>query len=172
MLINISKINKGEFKWITDTFLGSEIPERLKSDQDFISHCHNENGEYYYPATYKIGNGIYTTHLLEEVLKTYFGVDNVKPYDYDADPDVYGTADDIDQILENQDHKNWFINHKNKYILGVDMINKIDQPARDGFRKHKWGPYIGNKSKGFEYLYDEPDMNHIIIYHFYRILNN
>lgn len=172
MLIDIPKINKGEFKWITDTFLGCDVPESLRSDQDFLNACHKEADEFYYPAIYKLGNGIYTTHLIEDVIKEYFGT-NVIIYNCDCDydePVKYGTADDIDQILENADIKKWFIDSENKYILGIRIFHKEDQEPIGGFRKHKWGPYIGTKSKGYEYLYNEPDMEYIICYHFYKIL--
>lgn len=43
---------------------------------------------------------------------------------------------------------------------------KADQPARFGWRWHKWGPYLGvHDIEGYEYLYDTPTVERVYSYH-------
>lgn len=55
-----------------------------------------------------------------------------------------------------------------KFIVTVTPIIKSEQPASGGWRWHKWGPYIGNYEPTTEYLYDEPDIEKVYVYHIYE----
>ena len=37
------------------------------------------------------------------------------------------------------------------------------------WRWHKWGPYIGTKEPKCEYLYDEPEIDKVVIFELYEI---
>lgn len=41
---------------------------------------------------------------------------------------------------------------------------KEHEPPKDGWRWHKWGPYIGTQEPKAEYLYDEPTITLIYTY--------
>jgi len=75
----------------------------------------------------------------------------------------YGVADNISQVyrkyrkvLKNPDHD---------IIVQVDEVRKCDQYPRGGWRWHKHGDYIGNQNPQCEYLYDEPKIDKVILYH-------
>jgi hypothetical protein len=85
--------------------------------------------------------------------------------------EFYGVADTYEQILNNPEYKEQFIDAPKKYVLLFGLIYKSDQPEHGGWRWHKWGHYIGEKTITTEYLYDEKDINSVVIFHFYEILD-
>lgn len=78
----------------------------------------------------------------------------------------YGVCDNVEQILarfsiaEIPDRK---------FCLGIAPVFKKDQPPRDGWRWHKWGPYLGTHKIEWEYLADEENIEYVLIYHIYEI---
>lgn len=75
----------------------------------------------------------------------------------------YGVADNIEQVLER--YKNVIDNQDTKIIITAAPITKDDQPEDGGWRWHKWGQYIGEQEPQCEYLYDEPVIDEVIIFH-------
>jgi len=83
--------------------------------------------------------------------------------------DNYGVCDSIDQfmsefgeLLERSPHK---------LVISFTHIRKDAQPAKDGWRWHKWGPYVGNGTPSTEYLCDEPGFpDGVYTYHIYGLL--
>lgn len=78
----------------------------------------------------------------------------------------YGVADSIEQIKE---HYKDLIENDKKYCITVSSVKKKDQPKSGGWRWYKWGEYIGTKTSNSEYLYDETDIDEVIIYHIYVV---
>lgn len=88
----------------------------------------------------------------------------------------YGVCDNPEQLLNAYD----FEKDERKLVIALTPIYKKDQPPKEGWRWHKWGPYIGNKRKMcncnpkfsipvYEYLYDEPDVDLVYCFHIYEI---
>ena len=57
-----------------------------------------------------------------------------------------------------------------KYAVFFTEMNKEDQSEEGGWRWSKWGEYIGNQKSSAEYLYDEPDIDLVFVYHIYRVI--
>ena len=97
----------------------------------------------------------------------------IKPYyEIDQYPDLknigsYGVCDNYLQVLEQEPD---LIKSDNKYVITVTPINKDNQPEEGGWRWHKWGSYIGTQKPTTEYLYDEPEIEEVYVYHVYQIL--
>ena len=80
----------------------------------------------------------------------------------------YGVCDNYQQVLtqcpqleEDPDRE---------FVISVTPIHKSSQSEKDGWRWHKWGPYIGVHKPQKEYLYDEPVIEAVFVYHIYEIL--
>lgn len=85
----------------------------------------------------------------------------------------YGVADNIEQIKEY--YKRQIENKNEKYIISLSPVfqDKENKGKEDGWRWHKWGPYIGELDSKYEYLDDEdfgPDFQgYVICFHCYKI---
>ena len=80
---------------------------------------------------------------------------------------AYGVCDSIDQLLGLYD----FEADPRKFCISFCKIRKEDQSDCGGWRWHKWGPYVGEQTpSGCEYLYDEPVIESVMVYHIYQIL--
>jgi hypothetical protein len=56
-----------------------------------------------------------------------------------------------------------------RFTLAFTRVRKRDQPDEGGWRWHKWGEYIGEKSPQYEYLYDEGnEIEEVYCYHVYE----
>lgn len=78
----------------------------------------------------------------------------------------HGVADSAEQVYA---HYKFLEDDSEQYFVSLTPIAKNHQPEDGGWRWHKWGPYIGNqKRSGCEYLYDEPDIDLVFVYHVYR----
>lgn len=75
----------------------------------------------------------------------------------------YGVADNIEQVLER--YKAVIDSPTTKIIITAAPICKDEQPSDGGWRWHKWGEYIGTQEPQCEYLYDEPSIDEVIIFH-------
>ena len=79
----------------------------------------------------------------------------------------YGVADSLENIKEVK--KIFFDTPDRKFILSVSQIRREDQPERDGWRWEKWGPYIGTRKSQADYLYHEPEIESVLIFHFSEV---
>lgn len=80
----------------------------------------------------------------------------------------YGVCDSPEQLMEfvgdllDQDER--------EFVVSVTHIPKKKQPAKGGWRWHKWGPYIGTGKSQCEYLSDEPGFEDgVFVYHVYQL---
>lgn len=80
--------------------------------------------------------------------------------------DNYGVCDNYQQVLDYYPELN---NLNRKFVLSLYKISKKNQPKNGGWRWHKWGKYIGNQNPRQEYIYDEPEIEEVIVYHIYEI---
>lgn len=76
----------------------------------------------------------------------------------------YGVCDNVDQILERCPE---IAANNRQYIITLTPIVRANQPAEGGWRWHKWGEYIGTHLPLHEYLYDEKNIDQVLVYHVY-----
>ena len=77
-----------------------------------------------------------------------------------------GVADTVEQVLAH--HQNQVDDPEKEYVLVVTPILRKHQPARGGWRWHKWGEYIGAHEVTREHLYDQPEIDFVLVYSLYR----
>jgi hypothetical protein len=82
----------------------------------------------------------------------------------------YGVADNLDQIKAK--YKEQIDQKRNKYVIAFDLLKKSSQYEEGGWRWHKWGKYIGTQKPQCEYLYDEPEIEEIVVYTVYKLLGD
>jgi hypothetical protein len=113
----------------------------------------------------RIEEGLYYTHL-----NFHCDIDEkVEPYPtlYDYNIPGYGVCDSVEQWKEA--YYDILKSSYRKYVIAFVEIYREDEPPRDGWRWHKWGPYIGNYKIQYEYLYNET-IDKIVLFHVYEIL--
>lgn len=93
--------------------------------------------------------------------------DQAKPYKDTYILHEYGVADNAEQVLAH--YKFLEEDKENTYFVSLTPVFREHQPADGGWRWHKWGQYIGcQKREGYEYLYDEKNIEYVLVYHVYR----
>jgi ribonucleotide reductase alpha subunit len=85
---------------------------------------------------------------------------------FDNTVECYGVADNIEQIKEFYKDQ---IASNNPIVISVTEINKNTQPEDGGWRWHKWGQYIGTMEPQCEYIYDEPEIDSVFVFHAYSV---
>ena len=55
-----------------------------------------------------------------------------------------------------------------RFMVNFSMVFKGHQPEKGGWRWHKWGPCIGKLRPTTEYLYDEPDIDAVMLFTVYE----
>lgn len=84
-------------------------------------------------------------------------------YDWKHSRDTYGVADSVSQIYRK--YRKVLNNPDYLFIVDVCEVRKDHQPEDGGWRWHKWGTYIGKKEPQCEYLYDEPKIDSVFVFH-------
>jgi hypothetical protein len=131
--------------------------------------------------------GIYFTGLnFEHKIKQFTDFDVIGSYDrlgkdglpkrYEQDSNMmdyfentiecYGVADNIEQIKEKYKDQ---INSDAPIVISLSEMCKENQPEDGGWRWHKWGEYIGTQNPQCEYLYDEPEIDSVFVFHVYAV---
>lgn len=77
----------------------------------------------------------------------------------------YGVIDKPEQLLELYD----FDADPRRFFISVTPMLKQHQSEDGGWRWHKWGPYLGSQRPTMEYLYDEPVIEEVWVYHIYQL---
>lgn len=78
----------------------------------------------------------------------------------------YGVADNIEQVKQ---YAKEMIESDNPVVISVTEIRKDEEPEEGGWRWHKWGQYIGKQKPKCEYLYDEPKIESVYVFHVYAV---
>ena len=82
---------------------------------------------------------------------------------------IYGIADNVEQI---KDYLKKYIDVPDeKYIIAVTPVFQHKGEA-DGWRWHKWGPYIGTLNPQYEYLDDEnfgDNFKYVLCFELYKV---
>lgn len=177
MLVDLT-INKVEVERILKVCKEHNIPETsLSSHPD----NHIETGVYRCGCDFNFGEEefVETSNLSYEdkylsMVRTWAepldGVDDKIILDMDSQ---YGVSDNIEQIKAY--YRGWFDKPDTKWVIAVTPVfqNKGNKGKGDGWRWHKWGPYIGNLNPMSEYLDDEDFgdefQGYILCYHIYPV---
>ena len=111
--------------------------------------------------------GIYETDLNFNFVITYFSNEQIHEQYYSfSDKDNFGICDNYEQIINNYPELNV---ENRKFIVSMTKIRKSDEPMSGGWRWHKWGEYIGIQNPIREYIYDEPVIEEVYVYHIYEL---
>lgn len=82
---------------------------------------------------------------------------------------TYGVADTVDQVRTYFQQQ--IADPLHHYVIAVYPIFKRDQPPTGGWRWTKYSAYIGTQQRsGAEYLFDEPEIDTILLKQQYRVL--
>lgn len=55
-----------------------------------------------------------------------------------------------------------------EYVVELACISKEEQPEQHGWRWEKWGEYIGEQIPQADYLFDEPNIKEVFVFHIYK----
>lgn len=78
----------------------------------------------------------------------------------------YGVCDNYEQVLNQYPELQ---NSNKKFVVSLTPMTKSEEPESGGWRWHKWGEYIGEQNPTHEYLYDEPEIEEVFVYHIYEL---
>jgi hypothetical protein len=106
-------------------------------------------------------------HPLGTPLPDYTKTPHIWPDWYEEAISSGGVADNVEQVL----HKlSPLVNNMIRtFVLEITWMRKKDQSEHGGWRWHKWGEYIGTQQPTCEYLYDEPIIEEVLVYHLHEI---
>lgn len=111
----------------------------------------------------RLQEGVYVGHLnLHSEINRNFVKDEYPRWD-DWKFNAYGVCDTPEQMLEY--YKEVLADPDRNFSVCFHLICREDQSPDGGWRWHKWGPYIGEQNPKCEYLYDEPDIDEIYVFH-------
>jgi hypothetical protein len=91
---------------------------------------------------------------------------------YSLDPEgeicTYGVCDSPAQFFETKIGQ-YVVNDPRPMCVSFTAMHRSEQDPRGGWRWHKWGEYIGIQEPTCEYLYDEPVIVLVYVYHMYLL---
>lgn len=136
-----------------------------------------------------LGQGVYETHLnfahdIRSLIVTEYAFMDVLRAHIDRNgtlrergeklaplPDLpfdFGVCDTWEQITARWPEL--AADEEHAYLISVTPIRKADQSPEGGWRWHKWGPYIGDHEPRCEYLYQEPAIDQVYVFHIIEVL--
>lgn len=182
-MLSVIKPNKELYrKWLADVRNYNENDPFVKENPEFKVPEPKHIRSIYtpYKAFYEAVNGddspffVKDTRGADELSGFYIGALNVN-HDLEAmfgislkDTWTYGVCDNASQVyayLEEQGK----LSDDSKYVVLLHPVLKKHEPARDGWRWHKWGPYIGEYEHCCEYLYDEEGIEGVLVFEVYTV---
>lgn len=100
--------------------------------------------------------------ILDSYPKVYISPGCSYPASFFVDDSPQAVVDRLKDILTDAD---------GDYFVTITHIRKDDQESEGGWRWHKWGPYVGARDPQCEYLYDEPDIDGVVVAHIYQTMS-
>lgn len=79
----------------------------------------------------------------------------------------FGVCDTPEQLLSMYD----FDADPRRFFITFTEMRKDEQSDWGGWRWHKWGEYLGTQDPQCEYLYDEPVIESVYVFHIYELLD-
>lgn len=77
----------------------------------------------------------------------------------------FGVCDNVEQIIARCPE---LVTSPRQFLITVHRVVRSEQEPDGGWRWHKWGDYIGVHSPTTEYLYDEPEIEQVLVFHIYE----
>lgn len=139
------------------------------------------------PRIERLSQGLYrgglnATLLMESVIENEYPFDPIQPpEEFDRDewfremvrryqdetyPSDYGVVDYPAQVVEMFP---LVIEDERPLIITFGEVRKDHQSDWGGWRWHKWGTYYGVHEPQCEYLYDEPDIDAVWVFHIMQV---
>jgi hypothetical protein len=141
------------------------IDEPMAMELDFIANMIGGlNGNEMSPK--RLEAGIYErpdfggSHFLPGYSQFIYEIDNMLSIG------EYGVCDNYQQILDQCPELK--LDNSRKFVVTITPVLRKNQSPTGGWRWHKWGSYIGDKKPQCEYLYDEPEIDSVYVYHIYE----
>lgn len=78
-----------------------------------------------------------------------------------------GVCDNLGQVLREYPELE---SSDRRFAVTLTEVRRADQPSLDGWRWHKWGKYIGDHAAACEYLYDEDEIDAVLIFRIYEMI--
>ena len=145
--------------------LREELPEGVLYDYTFNPQITYNIGDLYnYDYSDATKSVWQQMCAIDDELEEYYQQHYNKPYERIGE---YGVCDNYQQVLDHIPH---LIDSDEKFCVILTPVEKNAQPEDGGWRWSKWGEYIGNQKSSSEYLYYEPDIDLVFVYHIYRVL--
>lgn len=135
------------------------------------------------PDTERISQGHYLAHLnfgndIRELIRTQYPscpwIDSNLPRPSMEtviqvtleDPPDYGVCDSPEQVVERFPQ---LVADERPLLVYFTEVRREDQSPEGGWRWHKWGVYIGEREPTTEYLYDEPEIESVYVFHIVQL---
>lgn len=148
MLIDVEFINDPGLKQITNMISGGTSDKRIGRGQYLCGHW---SLHYSFVGW---DDGVWEDHFDLQVNEENFH--------------SHGVCDSPEQFMEKLGKH--LESSSDEYVVCFVRLRKDEQYESGGWRWHKWGEYIGNQEPKCEYLYDEPVIEEVYTYHFYKMV--
>lgn len=81
-------------------------------------------------------------------------------------PHHHGVCDSWEQIIQTWPR---LLSDPRPFIIGIAPVYREHQSERQGWRWEKWGKYIGTQRSVADYLYDEPEIDVVHVFHILEV---
>jgi len=113
----------------------------------------------------QLQTGIYEVH--------HFGCSNFLGIGFNDYPEFedeeyrgpYGVCDNIENLLAVYPELEAM---GRQFVVTLTPVVKSEQSPQGGWRWHKWGDYIGSQKPTCEYLFNEPIIDKVYVFHIYE----
>jgi hypothetical protein len=96
----------------------------------------------------------------------YESGDSMSDY-FESTVATYGVADSVEQVKSKYKA---LIESTAQIVIAVTEMRRDEQSESGGWRWHKWGEYIGTQEITREYLFDEPAIESVFVFHVYSVV--
>lgn len=156
------------------TIIGSADPEHEwwkssdLSSSTTVSHTIQEELGIFYTNSFNFNHEFSDTNFkIVDDYPTFSDDGSVLSDDEWGGLSSYGIADNVEQVKAR--FANVIANPDTLVCISMTPVFKKAQPEHGGWRWHKWGSYIGVQNPQREYLYDEPEIDMVLIFHVYVV---
>lgn len=133
-------------------------------------HVIDLNGTSRSPSFTRRGN-IYIGHAVGDFVNAHTDFTE-EEFDYSFSMpegvENYGVADSLEQI---EQHIIPLVADTRRWLVYASEVCRDTEEPYSGWRWHKWGRYIGEKTPRCEYLNDEPEIERVWCFHVSQILD-
>lgn len=122
----------------------------------------------------KISTGVYisalnASHFIKEKVEDY---PQLNQKEEGSPKKSSGVCDIPEDVLANLNYNKILHDPERRFTIFFTPIIRSCQERVGGWRWHKWGPYLGKQEPTMEYLYDEPNIEMVYVFHIVEHLKN